>query len=188
MNCEFSIRVGVIYKFQSVVYKAMDRLKVDQTLLSAQNNYIYVTNVNIPTVYFGDPTLKQRIHNLVDREYNQEIEVFFEISAAYTLIHGETGSTRTWVGSFSPQQIFALTHILNFRQDFDRTITPLLDLDYLTVRLNNLFPDSVWTLHSIQSLIVNLQGLVPLQYSKITQRNLHNVRGKARRHINYDLP
>jgi len=166
----------------------MDRLKVDQTVLHAQDGYIFVTNINIPSVELSNPTLKERIYRLVESEYTANIEVYFEISAAYTLIHRETGHTRLWVGSFSPLQVFALSPILLFREDFSNIFDPLLDLNFLTQKLTNIFPDSEWVVDSVQSLIVNLQGLVPLQHLRLIQRNLYNGRRKTRRHVSFDLP
>lgn len=153
-------------------------VKVCQTTLSYENSYIFVTNVQIPSVNFQDPNLSHRIYTFVTQEYSPEIQVYFEITATYTLQQSVTGSVRRWVGSFSPQQAFSLTPILGFRESFHPVLRPLLNPDYLKNQLSHLVPNTVWVLDSVESLIINISGIVPLNYPRLLQRGLIDQDGR----------
>lgn len=173
---------------------------VHQTALYYDNNYIFTSNVDIPVTAFdrGEnnndmaiENLKQRIYDFIDTEY-ANTQVFFELSASYVLIDGVSGATRKWSGSFSPQQDFALTEILNFRDHFLTTVHPMLNLLFLTQRINSLVPNSRWSVDSVSSLIVHATSLVPLNFNRLVQRGLvHQHHGRQRnfRKIKtFDLP
>ena len=177
----------------------MDRLKASQTVLpSDENGYIFVTNINIPTVYFQVPDIVQRAKDFVNRDYllqpDEQLpsQVYFEISASYQLVHAESQTQRQWVGSFSPKQNFALTPILEFVGDFEDAIRPLLNLNYLRDKISRLGQaDSVWKVQSVTSLIVNVQSAVPPNHPTLRSKDLvsgHNGVRIRRRVKEYDLP
>ena len=180
----------------------MDRLKVSQTVLPSNlNRYILVSNLNIPTVYFGEANLTQRAVNFVNNEYsagaeNAAVDVYFELSAAYTLVHAESFARRVWVGSFGPRREFALTPIERFGDNFEATFRPFLNLRHLKQRLSDLVPDTLWSVESVESLIVNVQAEVALTHPTILRRRLltvHHGRSGSSATVHrtvreYDLP
>ena len=164
-------------------------LNVHQTTLANEGAYIFITNVRISTLDFVQPDIAHRIHRFVSQEYTNEIEVYFEITAAYTLVHRDTGAQRKWVGSFSPQQDFALTPLLPFsRETFFPVIEPLLHLNHLSRQIEQLVPNSVWVLHEVEAMIVNISGVVPRNYPRLTQRGLLSQHGNFRKVKSFELP
>jgi len=177
----------------------MDRLKASQTVMpSDQNGYIFVTNINIPTVFFQLPDIVQRAKDFVNRDYllqpNEQLpsQVYFEISASYQLVHADSGTQRDWVGSFSPKRNFSLTPILEFVTGFEDAIRPLLDLNHLKQKIARLVQgDSLWKVQSVSSLIVNVQSAVPPNHPTLRTKDLvsGNNGVRIRRRVKeYDLP
>lgn len=170
---------------------AMAQIRVFQTTLSNGNGYIFVTNVDIPSVLFRNLDVLQRVRALVDSEYDDPtLEVYFEVSSTYTLINSETGSTRRWVGSFSPQESYALTPELLFRHHFEPTVGPLLDLAALLRQLQLLVPDTTWEIDEIHSLIIHVSAQVPADYPRLYFRGLLSQHGSrtGRRIKEFVLP
>jgi hypothetical protein len=160
----------------------MALVNVHQTALGCRNEYIFVTNIDVPSVMFQSLNLLQRIHDLVAAEYDDpHAEVFFEASATYTLVHRDSGTLRRWVGSFSPQQNYALTPELSFRHHFFPAIEPLLNLPNLLRQLQALVPDTVWVVDSVDSLIVHVTSLVPPNYHRLIYRGLVSEHGTRSR-------
>lgn len=153
-------------------------IKVCQTTLSSENSYIFITNIQIPSVHFQEPNLSHRIYTFVTQEYSPEIQPYFEITGTYTLQDSVTGSVRRWVGSFSPQQAFGLTPILTFRESFHLVLRPLLNPEYLKNQISQLVPDTVWIVDNVDSLIINISGIVPLNYPRLLQRGLVSQHGR----------
>lgn len=158
----------------------MDLFKASQTVFSiSKTEYILVTNINIPPVFFNKPNLIQLLVDFVKREYLADFErAVFELSAAYTLKHDTSGHTRTWVGSFSPKQAFALTPILLFERAFEETLLPFLDAAYASQTCGNLVGESVWKFDSLISLIVNVQAPVSIHHLTVARRGLANNDGR----------
>lgn len=151
----------------------MAAINVHQTTLAYENSYIFVSNVRIPPVFFRDPNIAQRIYQFVNQEYYpNEVTPQFEITAAYTLIHRESAARRKWVGSFSPQQNFSLTSMHLFKDTFFQVITPLLDIGHLSRQIDQLVPNTDWTLDEVEALIVNVSAVVPSNYPRLVQRGL----------------
>ena len=168
----------------------MASIEVHQTTLAYENSYIFVTNIKIPPVFFGRANLTQRIQHFVNREYSEDVIVYFELTASYTLVHTESGATRKWVGSFSPQANFALSPLGLFRETFALAIAPLLDINQLARQIGQLIPNTIWNLHEVEALIVNISGMVPLNYHKLRERGLVTQYGRrGRRKVkSFDLP
>jgi len=152
----------------------MDRFKASQTVVSiSKTDYILVTNINIPPVYFNQPNLIQLLVDFIRREYLTDFETtLFELSGAYNLKNTTTGHTRTWVGSFSPKQQYTLTPIQNFGRAFEDTLRPFLDLIHLNQSCSNLVGESVWKFDSLISLIINVQARVSVHHPTIIRRGL----------------
>lgn len=146
---------------------------VYQTVLENHPSYIFVTNVNVPSATFGEPArILQRIADLVNRDYDADLTVYFEVSATYTLVHRETGETRRWVGSFSPQQTYTLTPNLHFSESFFEVVEPLLDLRTLVAQLGRLIPDTEWSVDEVNSLVVHVSSQVPRNYRVLVRKGL----------------
>ena len=166
----------------------MALIDVHQTTLAYENSYIFVTNIKIPTVSFQTVNLTQRIEHFVNFEYSENLEVYFEITASYTLVHTENGSLRKWVGSFSPLQNFSLTQLALFRERFNQTIEPLLDIRHLSRQIQHLIPNTHWALEEVESLIVNVSAVVPSNYYRLIERGLINQYGRrGRRKIKHSI-
>lgn len=166
----------------------MALIDVYQTTLAYENSYIFVSNIHLPPVTFQMVNLTQRIEDFVNAEYSENIEVHFELTASYTLVHTESGTIRKWVGSFSPQQNFALTPLALFRETFHQTAAPLLDIGNLSRQIDQLIPNTVWALHEVESLIVNVSAVVPANYHRLLERGLLNQYGRrGRRKIKHSV-
>lgn len=150
---------------------------VHQTLLEYPPAYIFVTNVDIPTATFGEPDLLERLRNFLSGEYNPDLAVYFEVSATYTLVHRDSGETRRWVGSFSPQQTYTLTPNLTFPSAFYPVVRPLLNLRTLTRQLEQLIPNTVWIVDEVRSLILHVSARVPRTYPRLIAKGLLNEYG-----------
>lgn len=168
----------------------MEPIQVYQTTLANEESYIFVSNIKVPTPSFGSANLLERIKRFVNFEYTLDTVPYFEITASYTLVHAGSGAVRKWVGSFSPQQNFSLTPVTPFRENFDPAFEQLLNLPYLTRQLGNLLPNTSWSLHEVESLIVNVSAIVPPTYPKLLARGLVNQYGRRgkRKIKTFNLP
>jgi len=157
-------------------------VNVHQTALGNGNDYIFITNVDVPSVSFGNPNLLERIRALVESDYDTEnFQVYFEVSATYTLVHREAGHHRKWVGSFSPQQNYALTPHLLFAHHFLPAVEPLLNLPALLRQLQGLIPNTVWEVDSVKSLIIHVTAQVPPNHRALVYRGLVSQHGTRSR-------
>jgi hypothetical protein len=147
-------------------------IKTHQTVLDSYTRYIFVTNIDIPSAFFQEAHLLERIFDFVRREYLPNLVVYFEVTGTYTLLHKDTGDTKRWVGSFSPQQAYTLTPHLIFPDSFFPTVRPLLDLRTLTRQLDQLIPDTVWVVDEVKSLILNFSAIVPRTYRVLINKGL----------------
>jgi hypothetical protein len=174
----------------------MDRLKVDQTAIHAGKRYVLVSNINVPSRYFeagsqNRDAIINRIDQFIRTNYTTNFSVWFEISATYQLRHRESGSTRSWVGSFNPRAGPLIHETATFDDNFInvmRRVCVLEDVIQKLVHFNNL--ESDWVFDELNSIIVHVSGFVPNDYFILYMRNLShgNKRRTGRQIATFDLP
>lgn len=152
-------------------------IKTHQTVLEGYSRYIFVTNIDVPSEFFREALLLERIFDFVRREYLPGLVVYFEVTATYTLLHRDTGESRKWVGSFSPQQGYTLTPHLTFPDSFFPVVRPLLNLRTLTRQLDQLIPNTVWVVDEVKSLVLNFSSYVPRTYPVLINKGLLTQHG-----------
>ncbi len=156
-----------------------DSLKVDQAIGIVNNErYLLLTNVNIPEEYLQIDILPQvlsRIQNLITRMY-LSFDVEYEISATYDLLIGETGQTRRWTGSFVPRLEFipCIKNCSTFNeQTFVRENTLILiNRQGIIQKLTGPGITSGFKFFNLQSVIFNIQGIVPKYHPPVLRVNL----------------
>ena len=153
----------------------MALINVHQSIVSHENSYIFATNIAIPTISFQTANLTQRIQDFVNFEYSDEIEVYFEITARYTLVNTKDGTIRK---CNSPEQHVVLSPVAVFRDAFSQAFAPLLDNRHLSRQFLHLIPNAHWALEEVESLIVNITAVVPSNYHRLADKGLVNQEGR----------
>jgi hypothetical protein len=165
-----------------------DVLKVDAlsvpTSSSAQTDYIIIYNINVPYVYFNNPTsavnVLTQIKNVLVRDFLNN-QVVYEISASYQLRHTQTGELRLWTGSFNVRNNVR-SRLTGFQLFDPQTFVTLSqeDVEDAPDRLTQAATqDTKWVLHQIVSIIFNAQSKVP--YNSALLFNFAHHGRRARR-------
>ena len=175
----------------------VDALKVDQTAIPSQHgNFAFITNINVPVRFLENEDTRrplfERIKTFIDSEYTQSQDIQYQFTAAYELRHLQTNQIRLFHGSFHPSGN-AQASITQFRPlgaDFVNHALDNLTLDRIHLKLDLSDLETVWAVHRIRSVIVNVQGLTERNNDVIERRNLlgHRNSRHARTHITYHLP
>lgn len=174
----------------------VDRLKVDQTaIIAGGNRFVLVSNINVPLGHLetreATENVLDRIEAFINANYTTVNNVWYEITATYSLRHRESGTVRNWVGSFNPRAGPIIHEATIFDATFKNVSQRILNLETVCANLlhfNNL--ESDWVFDSLHSIIFHVSGFVPQDYHILYTRNL--LHGTARRRIRqvatFDLP
>lgn len=170
-------------------------LKVDQTAIPVDDDFILISNFNIPDRFLGnllEDDIPRRIRNLILEDYRGVGNVQYQVTATYQLSHEVSGATRQWSGSFMPggNQHNALSDFQRFGPDFEAEIIRLSDRRTATERLRFHNVDTHWKLDSITSIIVNVQASVRSTHPTLARRNIRYRHGHRhyRNHVAFPLP
>jgi hypothetical protein len=173
----------------------IDCLKVDQTALPAQHGaLVFLSNVNVPARYLDNEDTRatfERVRHFVVSEYGNVQDIYYQFTSAYELRHTATGQIRTFTGTFHPagNATAAITDFRIFGADFVDHALERLTLRNIRAKLDFFDQETVWVIHRIRSVIVNVQALVDRGHGTIARRNLHNARNKrrSRTHVTFYL-
>ena len=172
---------------------SIQHLKVDQTALTVDSEgTLFISNINIPDRYLDNirPVL-ERVFAFLQRDYLGAPVVRYQLTAAYELVHKQTGALRHWSGSFMPkdQNLSSIDtfHILG--PNFVNRLAPLCDRFSITEKLLLNGADTTWQFHALRSLVITVQALVEPEYHTLAIRNLKTSRnGHTRNHVTLPLP
>ena len=171
---------------------SIQHLKVDQTVVSLENNTIFISNINIPERYLDNvrPVL-ERAYNFLLQDYRGIPAVRYQLTATYELINRQTGDSKRWCGSFMPREnnlsSIDTFHILG--PNFINRLEPLCDRQSVISKLSLHGADTVWEFHTLLGLVITVQAPVSHDLSILTLRNLKTRNnGKTRTHITFPLP
>jgi len=172
----------------------IQQLKVDQTALLHNNSYLLISNINIPSHFINQLAnngVLQMVINFIDNDYTNVQNIYYQVTATYTLRHSQSGATKQWTGSFSPAG-----NVLNAIQPFQLyTLESIRNLPLVCnvnatetiLRTSNL--ETLWKFESLTSIILNVQALVPFNHPTLLNRDLvHTGYGRRRVHISFPLP
>jgi hypothetical protein len=172
-------------------------LKVDETCLRLDDSkweVLFICNINIPTQYFNNQGVIQRVLNFVDSEY-KNLQPSYEICGTYYLKHKVTEEEKFWAGSFFSHRNAVEGHLPDLFKAYDRAglEAQLLRLDQIAASWAYLGgEDTAWDFHGAVSAIVNLNCRVPIHHRQLADRGLlPNVQDEAnfrRKHVTFELP
>jgi len=171
-------------------------LKVDQTALPLNHNFILITNFNIPAHLLHrleEENIVRRIRAFIIQDYTGIPDVLYQVAATYTLRDVETGATRQWTGSFLPNGNYqsALSRFETFGPRFYNTVITLSNPAVASRRLTFVGIDTRWQFHRLTSIVINVQAIVPPAQPVLARRNLTgggHGRGRQRAHASFLLP
>ena len=171
----------------------MNNLKVDQTAIPVGKNYVLISNINIPKDYL-EPDLIQDIIDRVDyfikRDYlDSRNSIYFEITATYRLRHATAGTTKMWVGSFSPKFGPSILENTVFDNTFKTIVARLLTLENVVASLMSArHLESDWVFDELFSVIIHVSSIVFKEYPVLYQRNLFHGKRRSRKVATLQLP
>ena len=170
----------------------VDNLKVDQTAILSGQNFILISNINIPVQYLDDglEDVINRVDYFIKKDYtNSTSSIYFEISATYRLKNKETGAERSWLGSFAPRFGPSLLDNTRFDNSFKPLALRILNKEEVIAKLttfNNL--ESDWVFDELFSVIIHVTSIVPKEYPVLYQRNLFHGKKTTRKVATFQLP
>jgi hypothetical protein len=170
-------------------------LKVDQTAVPVNNDYILISNFNIPDHALDrliEDSVPARIRRVIQEDYRGIDEIQYQLTATYQLRHAVHGGLRQWAGSFMPggNQRNALGQFERFGEDFEDRILRLSDraVAIQSLRFHNV--DTHWEFDHLTSIIVNVQATLRETHPTLTRRNIRYQHGRrhVRSHVTFPLP
>lgn len=173
-----------------------DALKVDQTIVGVGDNFILLTNVNIPEHLLdnGDILIDilRRIKRLIDEHYVGSSKTTFEITGSYELIF-DGNTSILWTGSFLPRnsKVPCIQEFTAVTREFVEILTPVLsNREYIIRKLKSVNnKDTRFEFVRLISIIFNIQGFIPKNHFSVIALGLHYPRKYGRRNIvTYPLP
>lgn len=170
-------------------------LKVDQTVLTSDDVYIFITNINIPVGYFAElESVLARAYNFLQGEYDTCPVLQYQVTATYELRNTVDNSIRQWSGSFNPRQNNVYSSLADFEY-FDATfiqkVAATTDTKFIQSKLHVKNITTNYVFERLTSIIINAQAAVSKHFPTLVRRNLIYNRhdGKHyRNHITLDLP
>lgn len=159
-------------------------LKVDQTLLHYGNQYLLVSNINIPASQLNDQELGpilQRAQNFIQEDYAglENNNIYYQVCASYDLRNTATGEIRHWSGSFNPRgnRLNILRDFQNFHPaNFQEHVTRACDPNNVYNKLRFFHTQTVWVFDRITSAIISIQARVGPLHPTVERRGLLAVR------------
>jgi len=144
----------------------LDRFKLNGlvTPLNGTRNFLFVINFNLPEEQLGNSAeLLATVRNIINDEFPDEIveeEVYYRITASYTLTSLSTNSERLWQGSFQPrttQDQNILSNRPYFPETFVTEAAEAVVPERVVQKLELAGVDSDWTLTGLKSVILCFQ-------------------------------
>lgn len=152
-----------------VVMLALELFKLNGLVAPLQglDHFIFALNFNLPEEYLRSERIDgplTTVQSCIEDEFPEEIiggEVYFRISATYTLSHVVTNEERLWQGSFQPrtnQEQNILSNRPYVSDTFMRVTEEAVALERVVQKLELAGADSDWTLSSLKSVILSFQA------------------------------
>lgn len=168
-------------------------LKVDQTLLHYNNQYLLVSNVNIPQSEFDQlEQVLDRLLVFIRTDYIHLASIYYQVNATYDLRNSATGEIRHWSGSFNPRG--NRQNILSDFQEFvPATFKPVViqacNPQNIYNRLRFYHAQTAWVFHRLTSAVISIQAQVDPLHPTVERRDLLNNRhGRFNRvHLTFHL-
>lgn len=171
------------------------QLKVNQTALPIANNFLLVSNINIPEEYIHEDfeAILTRTHRFIVEDYTNIPNVQFQVCATYQLVNRVTGATRTWTGSFNPRGniLNSLNQFQPFGGNFSQLVGQACSQDNIYQHLKIFHVDTNWVFDRLSSIYITVQGIAPLHHPTIQRKSLATCKkhGKTRRSaVEFYLP
>ena len=173
-------------------------LKVDATCLKLDDSdweVLYICNINIPTQYFNNSEVIERVLAFVDGEF-AGVHPSYEICGTYYLKHKVTEEEKFWAGSFFSHRNAVEGRLPDLFTPYDRAEleAKLLRLDQIAASWAYLGgEDTDWDFEGAVSAIVNLNCRLPINDNRLVNRglvqNIHDGGGGfSRKHVTFELP
>jgi len=160
-------------------------LKVDAIAIEEGNSHLVIYHVNVPSYMCNNPDTKrgafERVRDLLIEDF-QNLDLEYEITTAYHLIHKETGAERFWHGSFQPKEENPPAVLSNF-QTFNRLTfvdSSMAATQNVEKKLQWHGTETVWMFSRLDSIIFNAQAKVR-SGSKLFESRFFNIRTKSKR-------
>ena len=128
-------------------------------------------NINLPVNLLTKENVFSVIRYTIVHDFNHNSDVYFQISAVYTLVNRKTGDIRTWSGSFNPRnrkpsqltthQRFQADPFIEFAQQHSSLERAR---ETLTANYTGAGKDSVWTSQDLKSIIFSFQCKWPASH------------------------
>lgn len=175
------------------MFSTVHNLKVDQTVLTSNETYIFISNINIPVAYLNQKQdIFLRAYNFIQSEYHTCPVVQYQVTCTYELRNTVDNSIRQWTGSFSPRNnhLSSLTPFEYFDASFIEKVTTATDLNLILGKLRFTNAATNYVFERLTSIIINVQASVNAQFPTLIQRNLAYSRNGRhfRNHITTQLP
>ena len=139
------------------------------------NQRILVFNFNVPIERAQSPAAFERIRQQIDTDFPVEsresvvVPLYYQISAAYVLVHRDTGEERFWLGSYNPRARDVST-VTEFRPYDPQTFVQHSVTSCSQQNIFNRLEDrtagteSVWRLSRLLSVIVSVQATARIRH------------------------
>ena len=181
------------------------------------NQRILVFNFNVPIERAQSAPAFERIRQQIETDFPAEsresvvVPLYYQISAAYVLVHRDTGDERYWLGSFNPRAR-DLSTVTEFRPYDPQTFVQHALTNCSQQSILNRLEDraagteSVWRLSRLLSVIVSVQATARIRHpvfvhhrtllghgnrqhpDPLLQQQGRNGRGRARRQQRFFQP
>lgn len=159
----------------SIMYLTVQDLKVDQTVITSENNGIFVTNINIPESELNNlDTVLERARLLIINDYTNIENIQFQVCATYELRNTQTGDLRHWSGSFNPRgnQSNALSQFQRFGPNFKTIVKDASSPDNVLRKLRFHHAQTNWVFSRLTSIIISVQSEINLTHPTLIRRSL----------------
>lgn len=170
------------------------QLKVDQSAIPYQDQYLLLTHVNIPEdLLFNDiENTLNRVQTFIVQEYNAIDNVLYQVCATYELKNTKTNAIKVWTGSFNPRNnaLNALNDFTKFDASFKRVVRETCHPDTIFARFRSMQGETSWVFQRIISFFFSFQAILDNQHPTLRHRRLLVYHGEKvnRKRNTFHLP
>ena len=157
------------------MFLTIQDLKVDQTVIPSEDSGIFVSNVNIPESEFDNlDNVLERVKLLILQDYNNLVNIQYQVCATYELRNTETGDQRQWCGSFNPRgnQLNTLGPFQTFDENFVTFVKGACSPENVYRKLRFYHVQTNWVFHKLTSIIVAIQSEINLTHPTLLRKSL----------------
>ena len=140
--------------------------------------HIIIYNITFPVSIVDNLIERQRhlerANDIISTDFVNVRDIFYQVTASYTLVNRETGVTQLWTGSFFTTYLQNPSVIQGFKK-YDSTTfvdSSYRLLDNAEQILRNNGENSVWLFESLRSVIFNIQAKVPHRHGIFQTRQI----------------